>query len=159
MVIQEVPLQSASGAESTPLACSPFAPEALAPALHFASAFSNSSAGFSPTSILIEIFGSLASPGAAGSIADGLLLGLTGVEHLTPEQALASLETIRTTKSLQLNGSLELPFIAAEHLILTPTPLAPNQPDGIRLTAYHCVHPFETRQYAATINPLRFTEC
>jgi hypothetical protein len=165
MVIQELPVPAVHEPATPPkevaqvqppaLGAHPFAFEALAPALHFASAFSSTPAGFSPTSLLIEIFGSLAAPGVAGSIAAGLLLGLSGIEPglLTPEQALSALETIRTTKSLQLNGSLEVPFLDAEHLILTPT-----QPDGIRLTAYHCVHPFETRQYIATTNPLSFTE-
>lgn len=153
MVIQEAPLQSAPNTE---LACRTFAPEALAPAAHFVSGFTASTAGFSPTSILIEIFGALAESADNEAITSGILLGLSGIgsDFLTPQQADTLLQTIRTTKSLHLNDALEVPFIPSEHLVLTP-----SRPDGIRLTAYHCVHPFETRQYTATLSPLTFTEC
>jgi hypothetical protein len=61
---------------------------------------------------------------------------------------------------LQLNGAIEVPFIPAEHLILSSFALLPSHPDGIRLTAYHCVHPFVTRQfYASGADTVRFTEC
>nr|WP_255550935.1 serine dehydratase beta chain [Granulicella sp. dw_53] len=129
--------------------------------MNFASAFSGAPAGFSPTSVLIEIFGGIADPAHADRIAAGVLLGLAG-QHpsLTAEHALALLDTIRVTKSFQLNGAIEVPFSPEEHLIVTPTALQPSQPDGIRLTAYHCVHPFVTRQYHATgRDPLSFTEC
>jgi hypothetical protein len=124
MVIQELSVPAVHEPAMPPNEVAQAQPPSLgshpvAPALHFATAFSRTPAGFAPTSILIEIFGSLAHPGTPGSIAAGLLLGLTGIE---------------------------------------PRPLTPAQPDGIRLTAYHCVHPLETRQYTATTNPLSFTE-
>jgi hypothetical protein len=55
MVIQELPLQDANQTSPYTVGASPvFIPEAILPALQFASAFSNSSAGFVPTSTLIE---------------------------------------------------------------------------------------------------------
>jgi hypothetical protein len=159
MVIQEIPQQETSNPQSPYLGLAPFALEAIAPAYQFASAFSSTS-GFAPTSILIEIFGSLASPDASTSILDGILLGLTGFETSQAHQSDAILENIRTTKSLKLNGSIEIPFVAAEHLLLSTSALLPTHPDGIRLTAYHCVHPFVTRQFFASgAGAIRFTEC
>lgn len=161
MVIQAVPQKDARLTQSTPPGSLPYKPDALAPAQQFASAFSGTTAGFSPTSILIELFGAIAAPTQADRITAGLLLGLAGQHrNLTAEHALALLDTIRVTKTFQLNGAIEVPFSRDEHLIVTTTALQPSHPDGIRLTAYHCVHPFVTRQYYATdTNPLRFTEC
>jgi L-serine dehydratase len=159
MLIQE-PQQAISSPQLPGATSVPSSVEALPPALQFASAFSKTSSGFSPTSILIEIFGVLAAPATSGPITDGLLLGLAGHRTTDHDQASGLLNTIRSSKSLPLNGSIEVPFIAAEHLILSPTPLLPNHSDGIRLTAYHCMHPFITRQfYASSTGPLTFTEC
>ena len=159
MVIQEIPQQDLSNALPPGFGSISPAPEAIAPAFEFASAFSRNS-GFAPTSILIEVFGSLADPAVADSIAAGILLGLAGIETREPDQSEAILEGIRTTKSILLNGWIEIPFIAAEHLILTPSALMPSHSDGIRLTAYHCMHAFITRQfYASAAGPLSFTEC
>jgi hypothetical protein len=150
MVIQEIPQQEASNPQSQGLGLRSPALEASAPAHQFASAFSKT--GFVPTSILIELFGSLASD----EVLDGILLSLCGFETAPPDTIL---QHIRTTKSLKLNGSIEIPFVPAEHLILSASALLPAHPDGIRLTAYHCVHPFVTRQfYASGADPIRFTE-
>ncbi len=75
MVLQEVPLQVNA---ATVEVSSAFVPEAALPAFDFASAFSGSSAGFAPTSILIELFGAFAFPGTSDPIASALLLGLSG---------------------------------------------------------------------------------
>src|SRR5882762_5281324 len=115
MVIQELTPQIASPTPQPTPGSLPFAPEAIAPARLFASAFSNSPAGFAPTSILIELFGALAHPAAAGQITAGILLGLAGFEPVQPGQpipsaALALLKSISVTKSLQLNNSTEVPY-------------------------------------------------
>jgi len=172
MVIQESPLQDITAtqpAQPTPSGSSAPSPEtitlaAIAPAHNFASTLP---ANFTPTSILIEIFGSLALPGIADSMAAGLLLGLAGIQpefftpgRIAPENIPTFLQAIHTASALHLNGSIEVPYIAVEHLVLHPTGLLPSHPDGVRLTAYHCVHPFVTRQYiASTGTPLGFTEC
>ena len=162
MLIQE-PQQAISSTQLPGATSVPSSFEALLPALQFASTFSKTSGRFAPTSILIEIFGTLAAPALAGPITDGILLGLAGHRTTDRDQANGLLKTIRSTKSLRLNGSIEsieVPFIAAEHLILSSNALLPNHPDGIRLTAYHCMHPFLTRQfYASSTSPLTFTEC
>jgi hypothetical protein len=159
MVIQEIPQQETSNSQPPSSGHIPCAPAAIAPAFQFASAFSGTN-GFSPTSILIELFGWLASPDASAPALDGILLGLAGFETEQPNQSDAVLQHIRTAKSLQLNGAIEVPFIPAEHLNLSSFALLPSHPDGIRLTAYHCVHPFVTRQfYASGADTVRFTEC
>jgi hypothetical protein len=174
MVIQQLAPQSAIDAPQVTLGSLPFAPEAIAPAHLFASAFSNSPNGFAPTSILIELFGALAHPAAAGQITSGILLGLAGFaptqsSQPIPAEASILLHSIGATKSLRLNNSIEVPYIASEHLILHPTGLTRAHSEGIRLTAYHCVHPFVTRQFYASTSPkppshaggntLSFTEC
>ena len=131
---------------------SPFSIAAMRIGHVFASSLPGS---FAPTSILIEIFGALALSGDTGPIASGLILGLAGYrpEHLAPNQSMALLETIRATKKLRLNGVISLPFIAAEHLILYPAGLHLNHSDGVRLTAYHCIHPLITQQFYAVASP------
>jgi Serine dehydratase beta chain len=174
MVIQELTPQSAfdkTAASEPGLGSLAFAPEAIAPAHLFASAFTGSPAGFAPSSILIELFGALAHPAAASQITSGVLLGLAGFGPGLPLQAEAAalLKSIDTHKSLFLNKSIEVPYIASEHLMLHSASLTPTHPEGIRLTAYHCVHPFVTRQFYASTSPnpsshtsgntLTFTEC
>ena len=53
------------------------------------------------------------------------------------------------------------PYTAEASPVFIPEAgFTPTHPDGVRLTAYHCVHPFVTRQfYATSENPLAFTEC
>lgn len=164
MVIQEIPTIRTNET----LGSCPFAPEAIAPGREFASAFSLSSPGFTPTSILIELFGALGHPAAAESITNGILLGLAGADPYHPAPV-ETLQTIRSTKSLRLNNSIEVPYVPSEHLILHPDGLTAAHSEGVRLTAYHCVHPFVTRQFYATTSPqpsaqasgntLSFIEC
>ncbi len=163
MVIQELQLQDAiQTSPYTAQVSSVFIPEAILPARHFASAFSNSGAGFAPTSILIELFGALALSGTAEPIAAALLLGLSGLEldQFTPATAPTLLNKIIFTKTLRLSGAISVPFLSSEHLVLNQAGLTATHPDGVRLTAYHCVHPLVTRQFYATAeSPLAFTEC
>ncbi|MCU1322534.1 MAG: L-serine ammonia-lyase [Acidobacteriaceae bacterium] len=148
MVIQEIPTIRIPET----LGSCPFAPEAVAPGREFASAFSLSTPGFTPTSVLIELFGALAHPAAAESITNGILLGLAGTDprHFAPGE---TIQAIRATRSIQLNNSIEVPYVPSEHLILHPAGLTAAHSEGIRLTAYHCVHPFVTRQFYATTSP------
>jgi L-serine dehydratase len=87
-------------------------------AYQFASGFSSSS-GFAPTSILVELFGSLALTGIGHRTHAGIMLGLSGwrPEQVDPDQIDNLIQDIRTKKSLNLNGSIPVPFVEAEHLI------------------------------------------
>ncbi len=118
-------------------------------AYQFASGFSSSSTGFAPTSILVELFGSLALTGIGHRTDVGIMLGLSAwrPDQVDPDQIDDLIREIRTSKILHLNGSLPIPFVEAEHLIFHRNEFLPGHPNGMRFTAYHCMHPLVTRQY------------
>jgi hypothetical protein len=169
MLIQEVSLQSAIPPSQLSFDVCAFLSDAIIPGWFFSSTFSSS--GFTPTSILIELFGALAHPSISEQISSGVLLGLAGVDPTegASTDADAILRSIPINKSLRLNHSVAVPFIPSEHLILHNGNLTSAHPEGVRLTAYHCVHPFMTQQFYASIvsslphdiggSRLHFTEC
>ena len=158
MVIQDLQAANQTTIELAP----DFAPESILPAFQFSSAFST---GFAPTAVVIDLYGSLAIPAKAAAIVSGLLLGLSGCHptRISHHTLFALLNDLHTGKPLHLNGSIPIPFRPAEHIILHNSGLTPSHPDGIRLTAYHHLHPLVTREYYATPNngqpQISFTEC
>lgn len=114
----------------------------------FASSFS-ANIGFTPTSILVELFGSLALTGVGHRTDVGIMLGLSGwrPDHIDPDQIASIIQTIRTTKTIQLAGSIPVSFVESEHLIFHRKQFLPTRPNGMRFTAYHCMHPLVSKQY------------
>ncbi len=117
-------------------------------AFQFASSFSATS-GFRPTSIAVELFGSLALTGIGHRTDVAILLGLAGwrPEQVDPAQIPGLIDKIRTDKTLFLNGTVPVRFLETEHLIFHRDQFLPAHPNGMRFTAYHSVHPLITDQY------------
>ncbi|MDE3105195.1 MAG: L-serine ammonia-lyase [Acidobacteriota bacterium] len=107
------------------------------------------SEGFTPTSVLVELFGSLALTGQGHRTDAGILLGLAGwrPDQIDPDAIDGLLQQIRTSHQLLLAGSIAIPFQESEHLIFHRSAFLPRHPNGMRFTAYHCMHPLVTRQY------------
>ncbi|HEV2272722.1 MAG TPA: L-serine ammonia-lyase [Acidobacteriaceae bacterium] len=117
-------------------------------AREFASGFSATS-GFRPTSILVELYGSLALTGMGHRTDIAILLGLSGwrPEEIEPDRIPELVHEIRTNKAILLNASLPVHFVEQEHLIFRRGEFLPAHPNGMRFTAYHCMHPLVTDQY------------
>ena len=90
-----------------------------------------------------ELFGSLALTGLGHATDRAVLLGLAGHEPATidPESIAPTVESIRSTKSLRLNGEHPIAFNEAEDLIfhrdiMFPPDASLQHPNGLRLTAF-----------------------
>ena len=114
----------------------------------FASSFS-AAGGFKPTSIVVELYGSLALTGIGHRTDIAILLGLSGYrpEQIDPAIIPGLIEEIRTNRTILLNGAVPLQFIEAEHLILHRDKFLAAHPNGMRFTAYHRIHPMVADQY------------
>ena len=114
----------------------------------FASSFTATS-GFKPTSVVVELYGSLALTGIGHRTDMAILLGLSGwrPEQVDPMLIPELIEEIRKNKTLLLNGSVPVRFLESEHLIFHRDEFLPAHPNGMRFTAYHHIHPLVMDQY------------
>jgi L-serine dehydratase len=117
-------------------------------AYQFASNFSATSE-FRPTSIVAELYGSLALTGIGHRTDIAIMLGLSGwrPELIDPALIPELIQEIRANEILSLNGSVPVHFLETEHLIFHRDEFLPTHPNGMRFTAYHREHPLVTDQY------------
>jgi L-serine dehydratase len=95
------------------------------------------------TSIIVDLYGSLALTGIGHGTDRAILLGLLGEapDTIDPAQIEAKLDTIRTSGALNLLGRKTIPFIESQHLLfhrdqMYPTPGIVSHPNGTRFTAF-----------------------
>jgi L-serine dehydratase len=95
------------------------------------------------TSVIVELYGSLALTGVGHGTDRAILLGLLGeapdtVDPVTVETKIAA---IRTSGSLSLNGTKTIPFTEAANLLfhrnqMYPDPAVISHPNGMRFNAF-----------------------
>jgi L-serine dehydratase len=102
------------------------------------------SSGLLPRTAIVnvDLYGSLALTGMGHGTDRAVLLGLLGEapESIDPATVESRITTIRSTGTLQLNGSLPIPFAQAANLRfrrnqMYPDPAIVSHPNGLRFTA------------------------
>ncbi len=95
------------------------------------------------SSVIVDLYGSLALTGIGHGTDGAVLLGLLGRAPDTVDSAQihALLETIRTTGTLALGGTQSVPFVETDHLRfhrnqMYPAPGRATHPNGVRFTAF-----------------------
>lgn len=106
-------------------------------ALRFASGFPGAYR-IRPTSVQVDLYGSLALTGMGHRTDVAVLLGLSGwrPESVDPELIPPLIDEIRMNKTIYLNGALPIAFEEAEHLIFHRDQFLPAHPNGMRFTAF-----------------------
>ena len=89
------------------------------------------------TTILVELFGSLALTGKGHCTDIAILLGLSGWEPETidPDQVDIIIVGIRASGKIEINKGMRLAFREADHLIFRMGEFLPGHPNGMRFTA------------------------
>ena len=97
------------------------------------------------TRVLVELYGSLAHTGIGHGTDRAVLLGLSGYapDSIDPARIDSIITTIRTNKTLELAGSLAVPFDEATDLLFQRDQMYPpeadaatSHPNGLRFTAF-----------------------
>jgi L-serine dehydratase len=93
-------------------------------------------------SVLVELYGSLALTGIGHGTDRAILLGLLGEapDTVDPSTVETKIATVRSSGSIQLNGSQAIPFTESAHLLfhrnrMYPDPAVISHPNGMRFTA------------------------
>ncbi|KAA6456863.1 L-serine ammonia-lyase [Acidobacteria bacterium AB60] len=93
--------------------------------------------------VQIDLYGSLALTGIGHATDRAVLLGLAGNEpaSIDPEQISPTIESIRFSRALALNGEQRIPFDEASDLlfhrdVMFPPGARTQHPNGLRLTAF-----------------------
>jgi L-serine dehydratase len=95
------------------------------------------------TSVIVDLYGSLALTGIGHGTDRAILLGLLGEapDTIDPAQIEAKLDAIRTSGTLNLLGRKTISFLESQHLLfhrdqMYPTPGIISHPNGMRFTAF-----------------------
>ena len=95
------------------------------------------------TSIIVDLYGSLALTGIGHGTDRAILLGLLGEapDTIDPAQVEEKLDAIRASGPLNLLGRKTIPFVESQHLLfhrdqMYPTPGIVSHPNGMRFTAF-----------------------
>jgi len=97
------------------------------------------------TRVMVELYGSLAHTGVGHGTDRAVLLGLSGYapDSIDPARIDAIIATIRTKKTMELAGSLAVPFDEATDLLFQRDQMYPpgadaatSHPNGLRFTAF-----------------------
>ena len=91
-----------------------------------------------PARVQVELFGSLALTGHGHGTDGAVLLGLEGniPSEIAPEAIQPSIERIRQTHALRLNGDREIEFIESRDLLWRTTQTLPYHSNGLRFTIF-----------------------
>lgn len=90
------------------------------------------------TSIIVDLYGSLALTGKGHSTDLAIILGLEGYtpEGVNPDDISSIIRFIRDQHKIQLNHSKEIVFLDAQHLLFHKDKQLPYHPNGMRFTAF-----------------------
>ncbi len=90
------------------------------------------------TTVVVDLYGSLALTGQGHGTDKAILNGLEGKdpEHVVPETMQPRMETIRDSQKLNLNGEKDITFSYAEHLLFHQKDFLPKHSNGMRFSAY-----------------------